>query len=342
MKCNTLHSLPRALTGVFMAISCMFQVAAAAEESKPNKARLPNFEPKGVILDYEGLRYRPHDDLIFPSVVATSGRFPKPLGRYYLYYAPHDPPGGICMAYADRLEGPWTEYAHNPLIPREWKPHYKVSHVSGPHALWNAAEKKMFLYFHGENPETRLATSPDGIRFDYEGTVLTTAMFPGLSEASYARVFEHRIARTDTRFVMLFMGNDKGTRRIYQARSADGRKWRPVDGVFMDPPPGTDQVAGAWWIPWNGRNYIISHANADDANPRVPINNKGFNLYLNEADAGFTKTRPLGRFMDASVFGADNAGLMSPCVFEENGVLYLFVNTGPRLKNKISLAIGRP
>lgn len=342
MKCNTLHSLPRALPGVLMAISCFFQIAAAAEESIPIKAGLPHFEPKGMILGYEGLRYRPHDDLIFPSVVATSGRFPNPLGRYYLYYAPHDPPGGICMAYADRLEGPWKEYAHNPLIPREWKPHYKVSHVSGPHALWNAEEKKMFLYFHGENPETRLATSPDGIRFDYEGTVLTTAMFPGLSEASYARVFEHRIAGADTRFVMLFMGNDKGTRRIYQARSADGRKWHPVDGVFMDPPPGTDQVAGAWWIPWNGRNYIISHANADDANPHVPINNKGFNLYLNETDAGFTKTRPLGRFMDASVFGADNAGLMSPCVFEENGVLYLFVNTGPRLGNKISLAIGKP
>lgn len=43
--------------------------------------------------------------------------------------------------------------------------------------------------------------------------------------------------------------------------------------------------------------------------------------------------------MDASPFGADNPGLMSPCVFEENGRLYLFLNTGARLNNRISLAI---
>src|SRR5205823_14119232 len=31
-------------------------------------------------------------------------------------YAPHDPPGGICLSYADSLEGPFTEYPHNPIV----------------------------------------------------------------------------------------------------------------------------------------------------------------------------------------------------------------------------------
>jgi hypothetical protein len=328
---------------VFLAFSVTIHVAAAiAAEPVLSKSVLPQFEAKGVVFSYEGLRYRPQDDVIFPSVVATNGRFRNPLGRYYLYYAPHDAPGGICLAYADHLEGPWKEYAKNPLISREWKPHYEVSHVSGPHAIWNEAEKRVFLYFHGENSHTRLATARDGIHFDYDSTVITTADFPGLSEASYARVFEQKLPDADNRFIMLLMGNNHGTRRIYLAWSKDGRKWTPRAAPLMDPPPGNDQVAGAWLLPWKGRHYIIAHANSKLAQGPVGINGSGFDLYLNEVDAGFTKANPIGTFMEASAFGADNPALMSPCIFEENGALYLFVNIGPRLRNTIALAVAKP
>jgi hypothetical protein len=321
---------------IFLAVGMTFQVVAEPAFLNPP---LPRFEPKGVVFSYEGLRYRPHEDVIFPSVVATGGRFRNPLGRYYLYYAPHDAPGGICMAFADDLQGPWKEYAKNPLISREWAPHFKVSHVSGPHALWNETEKRVFLYFHGENSETRLATSRDGIHFDYERTVITAADFAGVSEASYARVFEQKPTGKDPNFIMLLMGNDRGTRRIYQAWSKDGRAWTPHAEPFMDPPPGTDQVAGAWLFPWKGRNYIIAHANANRGDG---INGNGFDLYLNEVNASFTYADPLGKFMAASAFGADNSSLMSPCIFEENGSLYLFANIGPRLKNTIALAVAKP
>lgn len=332
MKGDRLHFIH----GFLIAVSCWFQIAIAAEESKSG---LPRFEPKGMVLGYEGLRYRPHDDLIFPSVIATRGRFPNPLGRYYLYYAPHDAPGGICMAYADDLQGPWKEFAKNPLISRDWKPHYQVSHVSGPHALWNEVEKCVFLYFHGENSETRLATSRDGIHFNYDRTVITAADFPGLSEASYARVFEHKLPGVDNRFIMLLMGNNHGTRRIYLAWSKDGRTWTPRAEPLVNPPSGTDQVAGAWLLKWKGRNYIISHANA---NRGEGINGIGSNLYQNEPNADFTRAQPLGKFMEAAAFGPDNLALMSPCFFEENGLLYLFVNIGPRLNNTIALAVAKP
>ncbi|MEY3896403.1 MAG: hypothetical protein RLZZ214_1923 [Verrucomicrobiota bacterium] len=329
----------RALPGVLMSVSWMLQITAASEESILSTPALPRFEPIGTVFGYEGLRYRPHDDVIFPSLVATGGRFPNPLGRYYLYYAAHDAPGGICMAYADDLHGPWKEFAENPLVSRDWKPHYQVSHVSGPHALWNEAEKRVFLYFHGENSETRLATSRDGIHFDYDRTVITTADFPGVSETSYARVFEHKLPDVDNRFLMLLMGNDHGTRRIYLAWSKDGRAWTPRAEPFMDPPPGTDQVAGAWLLPWKGRNHIIAHANANRGDG---INGNGFDLYLNEVNEDFSKARPVGKFMAAAAFGAENPALMSPCLFEENGSLYLFVNIGPRLNNTIALAVAKP
>ena len=159
---------------IFLAVLVTFHVAAVAAESVLSKSSLPHFEPKGVVFSYEGLRYRPHDDVIFPSVVATSGRFRNPLGRYYLYYAPH------------------------------------------------------------------------------------------------------------------------------------------------------------------------AHANPNLAQGTGGINGSGFDLYLNKADADFTKAKPIGRFMEASAFGADNPSLMSPCFFEENGALYLFVNIGPRLKNTIALAVAKP
>lgn len=314
----------------------MAEVAAAGAAKQ---AALPHFVPKGIVLDYEGLRYRPHDDIIFPSVIATTGRIEKPLGKYYLYYAPHDPPGGICLAYADDLAGPWKEYDKNPVIARKWPPHHDVSHVSGPHALWHEKEGCLFLYYHGENPVTRLATSEDGLRFRAEGVVLSTADAPGLSEASYARVFAHPIEGEDTQYVMLFMGNDRGTRRIYQARSADARAWRVIAEPFLDPPPGTDQVAGAWWFPWRGRHLVLCHANASTEGPPGNIHNRDFHLYLAETDAGFRPARHLGRFMDASRFGDDNPGLMCPSVFEEDGKLHMFLNTGARLNNRISRAV---
>ena len=99
----------------------------AGEQDRPATiADLPAFRHQGVVLDYKDLKYNPCNDVIIPSVIATD-QLKKPLGRYYLYYAPHNAPGGICLAFADSPAGPWKEYEANPLITREWAPHYKVS-----------------------------------------------------------------------------------------------------------------------------------------------------------------------------------------------------------------------
>jgi hypothetical protein len=159
----------------------------AAEEHPPALiAALPAFRHQGVVLDYKDLKYNPCNDIIIPSVIET-GQLQKPLGRYYMYYAPHNAPGGICLAYADSPAGPWKEYETNPLIAREWAPHYKVSHVSGPHAIWMEEEQKLFMYYHGENGVTRFASTVDGIHLRYEGVAVTTKVYDVLVETHAQR-----------------------------------------------------------------------------------------------------------------------------------------------------------
>jgi hypothetical protein len=295
---------------------------------------LPAFRYCGVVLSAEGLKYRLHDDVIYPSVLRMDRHLTDPLGKYYMYYAPHDVPGGICLASADKPEGSWREYTNNPVICRDWAPHYRVSHVSGPDAIWSEEEGKVFLYFHGENGTTRLASSADGIHFAYEDVVITSQMFDQISEASYGRVFRHTLAGKDNRYLMLLMGNNRGTRKIYLAWSKDGRKWESRRAPLLDPPPGTDQVAGAVYLPWGGRHYLIFHAN----NSKLAFN-EGYDLYVAETDAAFEQARHVGKFMDRKFVSPTNPAVMSPSFLKDEGRLYLFFNIGPRLRNKIALAI---
>jgi len=296
----------------------------------------PVFSTPSIVLALEKLRYNPHDDLIFPSVICMEGLVDRPLGKHYMYYAPHDAPGGICLAYADALEGPWTEYDKNPLIAREWTPHYEVSHVSSPHMIWVEEAEKFYLYFHGENDTTRVATSVDGIHFDYHGVVVTTAMYDKISEASYARVFPCDSGPMGTRYVMLFMGNNEGTRRIYVAWSRDGLTFEAQRKPLISPPSGTDvtQVGGPWYFPWQGKNYVIFHG---DKTP-PDLSHVTSELYFAEVGSDFSQENHLGVFYGREAFSEDKRRVSDACLFHENGHDWLFMAVGPRLKQTIAMA----
>jgi hypothetical protein len=283
------------------------------------------------VLDYKDLKYNPCNDIIIPSVIRTDD-LQKPLGRYYMYYAPHNPPGGICLAYADAPEGPWKEYEANPLIARDWPPHYKVSHVSGPHAIWIEEEKKLFVYYHGENDITRFASTKDGVHFQYEGVAFTTKLFHDVSEASYARMFRYTIPGKDNRYIALLMGNNQGTRRIYLAWSKDGRRWEPRQTPLVDPPPGTGQVTQAWYLPWQGKHYLIYHAHLL-AKPLIA------DLHVSEVDPAMEHAKYLGLFYDHTSASPDNVAQMSPCFLTRGDTIYMYTNIGPRLNQKIALAL---
>lgn len=303
------------------------------EFPKAADAGLPVFKYLGVVLDYKGLKYKPHNDIIFPSVVRTD-KFQKPLGKYYMYYAPHSGPGGICLAYADALEGPWKEYEANPVISKDWKPNYEVGHVSSPDIVWIEEEKKYFLYFHGENDTTRFASTTDGLHFTYEGVSFTDKVFNGeVGQASYARVYRYTIPGKDNRYIVIFMGDHHGkARKVFFGTSKDGRTWDIRKEPLVAPPQDTCQIAGNCYFTWKGRHYITYHAHW--------TSNMGMeDLLVSEVDPSFTESKYVGELFDHTEAGPWNVAMSNPYMIEENGKLYMFVNIGPRLNNKIALAI---
>jgi hypothetical protein len=315
----------------------LFMLLAGAQAQVPPLG-LPAFRHKAVVVDYHNLKYNPCNDAMFPCVIEAAKYFKKPLARFYMYYAPHNAPGGICLATADSPAGPWKEYPANPVITRDWAPHYKVSHVCSAHAIWNEEEERLFIYFHGENNVTRYATTTDGIHCTYGGVAVTAAMFDKISEASYARVFRHEIPGTGSRYIMLFMGNNRGTRRIYLAWSRDGRQWTARCTAVIDPPPGTSQVASPFLFAWHGKSYVIYHGEEMTKDPNRPH----CNLYVSEVDAALEHPRLLGKFFDRAGLSPTNGRAADGDIIEVDGKPWLFYSTDERLNQRIAVAELKP
>ncbi|MBC9712688.1 hypothetical protein H9Y04_08880 [Streptomyces sp. TRM66268-LWL] len=293
----------------------------------------PDYRYVRTLLTPSQLAYNPTGEIIFPCVRGVYDKLTSPLGRYYLYYAPHDAPGGICLAYADSIEGPYTEYAANPIVKNDWSPHYKVSHVSSPHVMWNADHRELWLYFHGENTTTRLARSKDGIHFTYDKTVLTTAMLPaGTTEASYARVFRHDLPSRGARYVMVFMRNDTTNHRdIGWGWSADGRDWQFAAEPLIDHADvGAVNVSGAHLLWRNGSTYVVYHT--DKAS--------GGNILITEVGNDFSRRNHLGVFYDSSSAAPESGRAAAPCFGTDGGVPYMIYEAGDRLAGSIALARG--
>jgi len=93
------------------------------------------------------------DAVGFPSVVQNiHGKSPD--GKFYLFYAIHDPYAGIALAVADKIDGPFrklheiSRFRPDSRVLRAPKRPRKTSHFSSPVVHWNPAEQKWFLYFH--------------------------------------------------------------------------------------------------------------------------------------------------------------------------------------------------
>ena len=246
----------------------------------------PKFAAVGYTIDMTDYRYNPTQEFNFPTIVDTKGHkvdnaLTKKYGkdfRYYLFYAPHNNPGGNCVAVSNSLEGPWTEYGNNPVVKNEWEPNYKVGHISSPHVMWHEESGKYIMYYHGENPTTRYALSDDLINWEYGGVCVTANQFSttgsGFSEASYARVYEHTVPGLDNKYIMLLMITGSGNnmhRNIYWAHSKDGIEWTPVQEPLLNPdinPVYKSNFSGPFFMPWEVdgelRYFVICHASSGE------------------------------------------------------------------------------
>ena len=311
----------------------------------------PSAFSKGtVVLDYKALRFNPCDDLIFPGVIQVADFFPRPLGKYYMYYAPHDAPGGICLAVADALEGPWREFEHNPLITNVWPPHYRVGHISGPHAIWAPEASRLFLYYHGDNDTTRYATSEDGLTFAYGGVALDKEAFERFTGISsrvfYAKVFRHASPSGRGQYAMLFMASyfspkspdDPNMHGLYAAWSHDARTWRAVPrAILLQSDLGPNEYAcSPCLFSWGGRHHVLYHR--DRARP----GGKGqTDVYRVEVTADLERMGPQVLVCRRQAFGDDNLRVSDPCILVEGDDVYLFSAVGARLNQRIGLVKAR-
>ncbi|MFF3751847.1 hypothetical protein ACFYYH_15530 [Streptomyces sp. NPDC002018] len=307
--------------------------AAAAPGVAAAPGGFPDYRYVKTLLTPSQLAYNPTGEIIFPCIRGASGRLANPLGRYYLYYAPHDAPGGICLAYGDSIEGPFTEYPHNPIVSNNWQPHYSVSHVSSPHVLWNESAKEMWLYFHGENTTTRLARSKDGVTFTYDKVVLSTSMLPaGTTETSYARVFAHELPAKKAHFVMVYMLNNTTNHRdIGWGWSPDGRQWtfdqRPL---ISHTDVGAVNIGGPHLLTRGGSAYVVYNKDKES----------GGDLMITEVGNDFTRRDHLGPFYNSSAGAPDNGRSAAPSFGTQDGVPYMVYESGERLKGSIAVARG--
>lgn len=297
-------------------------------------ATFPVFEYQKVVIDPSDMNYNPTNEFDFPTVIKASDYFANPLGKYYMYYGPHDSPGGISLAYADSPEGPWIEYEANPVINRNNPPHYSVSHVASAHPIWMEEENKLYMYFHGENNTTRLATSEDGIHFDYEKAVVTTADFDDVSETSYARVFKYTIPEKGNKYIMLLMGNNNGNRRIYLAWSNDGKEWETkrtpiISPIKTDSFDHKGNLSGAYYFPWEGRHYVAVHAG--DGHQYIVEVGENFDLAIHH-----------GAFNKATSEDPDYGRVASRSFLQEGNTVYMYYEVGQRGSTKIALAKSVP
>jgi hypothetical protein len=345
-----------------------------------NSKMLPQVKPVGFVKDIKDYIYTAPGaskaEFIFPSIVDTKkytvdGKFKNgqaPIDRYYLYYSPHDNPGGMYLSTAPTLDGPWTEYAGTAgltpgtVVDFNWAVAQNSivnsgneKHISGCQVVWNEVQDKYIMYFHGPNEATHYATSDDLINWTFGETVLFAYEFSPIgAEASYAKTFKHKIPGLDNEYVMLLMNQENQIRKIYWAHSKDGINWTPVPKPLISPDlnykkiPGTDikpnydgggtgaygnNVSGPFLMEKDGRYFVFVHGCTD-------------HLLVTEVGEAFDMEVHWGEYLYSteamfSISGGTPSAtrIAAPdFIQDDNGKWYMFFEAGGRLGANIGYA----
>jgi hypothetical protein len=295
---------------------------------------LPEFTFKGVALHPESLSYAPTGQLVHPSIIKTEGRVRNPLGKYYLYYAPHKHIA-ISMAYSDNIEGPWTEFKGNPV----------VEGPSAPDIHWIKEKGKLYMWGHKKNSQTELWTSNDGLRFEHQG-VSITAKNIGTRNATYTRVYEYPLKRYGSKYIMLYSGfiEERGIRCVWLAHSVDVENWIQLKTPLVEPVVGENyDIYGPSLLQWENRNFIVyqDHTTWRGGNIKYvevdrelsPVGNKGERFVLMDPPLD----PPLKDRYREGEFYLENGilYLYSSASYKPRIIVYATANTVPNPTSKV-------
>lgn len=267
------------------------------------------------------------DNINGPSVIRTPAWLPNAPGRYLMYFAHH---GGkfIRLAYADDLHGPWQIYEPG-VLPLESAPAI-IMHLASPDVHVDHAEQRLRMYFHGVVPEevsgrrwdqkTLLATSTDGLHWQAGSDFLAW---------SYLRVFEYG----GWYYGIEVKGN------LYRAQRPD-TSWEMREQPLVPDCPIEDKFGAReaeirhCAMLRRGDTLLLFYSRKKDAPERILVST----IQLSDDWNQWTASEPidvLAPEMDyegaahpnePSVKGSGTGvrQLRDPCIFEEDGHVYLF------------------
>jgi hypothetical protein len=282
---------------------------------------LPAFKYSKILVDFgsnTSMKWNPSGEWIFPTIITTE-KLTAPLGKYYMYFSGHAH-AGIGMMYANNLDGPWTEYANNPVISGEY---------ASAHAIWIEESKQLLCFYHGPNTQTQFSTSTDGIHFSGKTVAVTTANFNGTSECSYCRVFRYTLPGKTNKFILMGMGNFSGTRKIFLAWSDDAKVWTSQREPIIVPPPNSGgQACAPFLVNFKGQDYIMHHCD----------NMSIGDIWIQKPNATWTQFTSQGIFLKARTGYPDNLRVSDPTCYIEGNSYYMFYTAGVRLQGGLAIA----
>ena len=201
----------------------------------------------------------PLPTIYWPWLVDTAG-IPNAGPRWRLYFSTnHDlGAGGIMLATADTVTGPWTQQG---VI---YTDTVAGSQTETPAVVWVPDTGLWHLYYQqsgvGVNQSTLLATSTDGLSWTRVGVVIdiVPGTVPGDGHTGYA--IPHRLP--GGRWIAYHLMGGTSWPHFGQSRSADGIVWqvdgRPLGYTTHLVPPGMrtewntgyviQRGAGLWWV----------------------------------------------------------------------------------------------
>lgn len=328
---------------------------------------LPKVSPVGFIKDIADYQYiGPSKEFISPTILdikpyLQNGKFlnqDEPFDRYYLFYSPHENPGGMYLATAPTLDGPWTE--RNTVIDLDWAKAIQgsnvntASHISACHIIWNDIHNKYFMYFHGPNTTTHYATSDNLKDWTFGKSILNAQNFGSRgNEASYSKIFEHEVPGLDNKYIMLMMiAETSSSRRVYWAHSKDGVDWtgvrKPLISADLDYKkiPGTDIKPN--YVGGIGNNVAASFLMESDGRYFVFFNGSSGNICVAEVGEALDMEVHWGEYMKAAdviIDKDDNGNLIAlpraaapMFITDDAGKWYMFFEAGSRLGANIAYA----
>jgi hypothetical protein len=208
----------------------------ADEPARLKATRLPD----NPIIRPEMLPGKDGGNINGPSLIRVPDWLPKPLGKYFLYFADHRG-RYIRLAYADRPEGPYKVHEPGTLKLTEVQkaagvtPDLKGAHIASPDIIVDDAKQEIRIYFHcgftGWGHNSGVAVSKDGLKFEPQGKPLG---------GPYFRVFQwegHYYAIDRSASVLR---SRDGLRDFQRVRPADlsglGRVWGSIrhTAVLLD------------------------------------------------------------------------------------------------------------